>query len=180
VSVADPTKTKMLEWQGSHLTIGFSPDGRFCVTSMLENTLHVWRIDKPNEKHGKMGGYPTKPLSFAWSADGRYLASSGADVLPLWPFIEADGPIGQGARVVPSDAQIMIRSVASRPRSQHIGIGYANGAVAIYDRKTEMHHSIADGNTSGPVTQIAFSADAQWMGFIREGGEAGLVNLGKP
>ncbi|MEL6921507.1 MAG: WD40 repeat domain-containing protein [Pseudomonadota bacterium] len=180
VNIADPAQVKMLNWQGSHVTIGFSPDGGFCVTSMLENALHVWRIDKPDEKHGRMGGYPQKPLSFAWTADGRYLASSGADVLVLWPFIQADGPIGQNAGVLPAKDQIMIRAVGSRPRSQHVGIGYADGSMAIYDRKAQVHHAIAEASNAGPVTQICFSSDAQWMGFVREGGEACLVELGKP
>jgi len=180
ISISDPAKTRMLEWQGSHNGIGFSPDGRFCVTSMLENALHVWRIDKPEDKHGRMGGYRAKPLSFAWTADGRYLATSGADVLVLWPFIQADGPIGQGAGVVPAEEEKMVRSVATRSRSQQIGIGYADGSVGIYDRKSQVHHMIAPASENGPVIEMHFSDDAQWLGFIREQGEAALVRLGKP
>ncbi|MEO1749661.1 MAG: WD40 repeat domain-containing protein, partial [Pseudomonadota bacterium] len=180
INLTDTTKTRMLEWQGSHNGIGFSPDGRFCVTSMLENALHVWRIDKPEDKHGRMGGYPSKPLSFAWTADGRYLATSGADVLVFWPFVQADGPIGQSAGVVAAEEEKMVRSVATRARSQQIGIGYADGSVGIYDRKSQVHHKIAPASDKGPVIEMHFSDDAQWLGFIREQGEAGLVGLGRP
>ncbi|MEO0542401.1 MAG: WD40 repeat domain-containing protein [Pseudomonadota bacterium] len=180
IRLSDPSRTRMLEWQGSHNGIGFSPDGRFCVTSMLENALHVWRIDKPEDKHGRMGGYPAKPLSFSWTADERYLATAGADVLVLWPFIHADGPIGQGAGVAPAPKEKMLRSVASRPRSQQVGIGYVDGSVGIYDRKSQTHHPIAAASERGPVTELHFSADAQWLGFIREDGEVGLLKLGKP
>lgn len=180
VQLSDPSKTKMLAWQGSHSTIGFSPDGRFCVTSMLENALHVWRIDKPEEKHGRMGGYPVKPLSFDWTADGRYLATSGADVLVMWPFIGNDGPIGQNAGVFPADSQVVSRSVASRARSQHIAIGYVDGSVALYDRKAQNYRAIAAANDKGPVSDVRFSSDGRWLGFIHENGGAGIVDLGKP
>ncbi|MEL6436860.1 MAG: WD40 repeat domain-containing protein [Pseudomonadota bacterium] len=180
ISVANPDQTKLLPWQGMHSAIGFSPDGRFCVTAMLENALHVWRIDQPDDKHGRMGGYPAKPLSFAWTADGRYLASGGADVLVIWPFIKADGPIGQNAGVAPADEQKMVRSVGTRGWSQHIGVGYLDGSVALYDGKTQTYQPIAGPSDKGPVIDVRFSADARWLGFIREGGEAGLVKLGKP
>src|SRR6185437_9337423 len=33
-----------LEWKGSHLSVAFSPDGKFLVTSMQESMLHGWRV----------------------------------------------------------------------------------------------------------------------------------------
>ena len=51
-----PQKQKLLKWSGSHRKIGFSIDGKFCVTATSENTLHVWNVDKPDEHHGQMGG----------------------------------------------------------------------------------------------------------------------------
>lgn len=179
VSPANPDKRTMLEWKGSHLTIGFSPDGRFCVTSMLENALHVWRIDKPEDKHGRMGGYPAKPASFAWSADGRVMATAGADQLVMWPFTGADGPLGQGAQVFDNGASI-IRSVASRPQSRQFALGYADGSVAVADRKDEAHYPIAaKGETESPVAHLCFSADGRTLGFAREDGTIGLAKLGK-
>lgn len=176
--VADPATTKMLEWAGSHITIGFSPDGRFCVTSMLENALHVWRIDKPAEKHGRMGGYPTKPLSFDWTADARFLATAGADVLVLWPFTGGDGPIGQQAGVFGNpEQQVVSRSVASRPQSMQLAIGYADGSVMLYDRKSQEFVPVAGPHDAGPVIDIRFTPDGKRMGFIREAGGAGLVAL---
>lgn len=169
----------MLSWQGAHNAIGFSPDGRFCVTSMLENALHVWRIDKPEEKHGKMGGYPAKPVSYDWTADGRYLATAGAEVLVLWPFFGADGPIGQQAGVFSREQDLLSRTVAARPNSQQIAIGYVDGSVALFDRKTQQFMDIATEHEAGAVNALSFSADGRWLGFTRERGVAGLADLGK-
>ncbi len=178
ISVADPAKTQMLTWQGAHQAIGFSPDGRFCVTSMLENALHVWRIDKPEEKHGRMGGYPSKPLSFAWTADGRFMATAGAEVLVLWPFSGPDGPIGQNAGVFSAEGTALLRTVATRPASQQMAVGYADGSVMLFDRKAQMFLPVAPAD-GGPVTGLGFSADGRMLGFIRENGAIGLAEPGK-
>jgi len=179
IRLSRPSETTMLNWQGAHNAIGFSPDGRFCVTSMLENALHVWRIDKPEEKHGRMGGYPAKPVSFDWTADGRYLATAGADVLVLWPFFGADGPIGQQAGVFAPEQSLLSRTVASRPNSQQIAIGYVDGSVALFDRKSQQFVPVADEHEAGAVNALSFSADGGRLGFTRERGVAGLAELGK-
>lgn len=178
ISPNQPDKQKFLEWKGSHLSIGFSPDGRFCVTSMLENALHVWKISDAGDKHGQMGGYPNKPLSFDWSADGSRLLTAGADVLVMWPFVGADGPLGQRAGVFEGGIGV-VRSVRARPNSRQALIGYAEGGVALFDRKDNGYGQIAEADGS-PVIDVLFSPDGRLAGFIRESGTAGLLNLGKP
>ena len=177
ISPGQPDKQKFLEWKGSHLSIGFSTDGRFCVTSMLENALHVWKIDNPDEKHGRMGGYPAKPLSFDWTADGRGMLTAGADVLVMWPFSGSNGPMGQNAAVFEGGVGI-IRSVCARPRSRQVLIGYAAGGVALFDRKDNGFGYIAEADGS-PVIEVRFSPDGRLAGFIRENGTAGLLDMGK-
>lgn len=175
IAVADPSQVKMLEWKGSHLSVGFSRDGRFCVTAMLENALHVWRLDKPAEKHGRMGGYPAKPLSFAFSADARVMATAGADRLVLWPFQGPDGPVGQGAQVYETGG-VLLRTVASRPQSRQFALGDVGGAVSLFDRKdNSLHAVVAAGDSPSPVIALDFSADGKWLGFAREDGTIGLA-----
>lgn len=177
IRLSNPTEATMLTWQGAHSAIGFSPDGRFCVTAMMENALHVWRIDDPEEKHGRMGGYPAKPVSFDWTADGRFLATAGAEVLVLWPFFGADGPIGQQAGVVGGNETLLSRTVASRPNSQQVAVGYVDGSVALYDRKTQDWMTVAEAHDAGQVNSLSFSADGRRLGFTRERGVAGLAEL---
>ncbi|MEI8282760.1 MAG: WD40 repeat domain-containing protein, partial [Armatimonadota bacterium] len=87
---------EMREWKGSHLDVTFSPDGRFLVTSMQENTLHGWRLS--DGKDMRMSGYPSKTRSFSWSHDGYWLATSGADAAIIWPFKDKEGPMGKAPR----------------------------------------------------------------------------------
>jgi WD40 repeat protein len=80
-----------LEWKGSHLDVTFSPDGRYLVTAMQEASLHGWRL--MDGKHMRMSGYAAKVRSTAWTADGKWLATSGASQLVVWPFHGKDGPM---------------------------------------------------------------------------------------
>jgi WD40 repeat protein len=73
-----------LEWKGSHLATAVSPDGRFVVTAMQEGALHGWRL--ADRKDMRMSGYSVRVRSLDWTAAGKWLATSGATQLVLWPF----------------------------------------------------------------------------------------------
>ena len=86
-------KPETLEWKGSHLSVAFSPDGKFLVTAMQEPMLHGWRL--PEGQHMRMSGYSARVRSLGWTADGEFLATSGSEQLILWPFDGKDGPMGR-------------------------------------------------------------------------------------
>src|ERR1700685_590827 len=87
-----------LEWKGSHLGATVSPDGRFLVTSMQEPMLHGWRL--ADGKHMRMSGYAARVTSVGWTTGGRWLATSGATQLILWPFQSKDGPMGKQPKLL--------------------------------------------------------------------------------
>ena len=73
---------KILEWKGSHLDAIVSPDGRFVVTSMQENSLHGWRLADGHNM--QMTGYPARPdrspgrtTAIGWRHRAPTPASSG-------------------------------------------------------------------------------------------------------
>jgi hypothetical protein len=85
-------KPEFLEWAGSHLGVTFSPDNKFLVTTMHEPALHGWRL--ADNRHMRMSGYPGRVRSMSWSAGGKGLATSGADTVIVWPFMQ-DGPMAR-------------------------------------------------------------------------------------
>jgi len=107
-------RPETLEWKGSHLDVTVSPDGRFLITSMQENTLHGWRLS--DGKNMRMAGYPAKSRSLCWSPDGKWLATSGADACILWPFQGKDGPMGAAPRECGVRAGVQVTRVAFHPR----------------------------------------------------------------
>jgi len=171
-AAAEPT---LLEWKGSHLDATISPDGRFAVTSMQENALHGWRLS--DSRNMRMTGYPGKTRSLAWSHDGHWLATSGADACVVWPFKDKDGPMGKPPRecgVRPS----RITQVAFHPRALVVALGYADGLVLLCrlgDGAEILVRSPAP--EAGAVSALAWDERGSRLLIGTDGAFAGLLTL---
>src|SRR3984957_13144542 len=113
-----------LEWKGSHLGVTVSPDGRFLVTTMQEPMLHGWRL--ADGKHMRMSGYSSRVTSLGWTVGGRFLATSGATQIILWPFHTKEARLrpshGIGLEFRWATSRLRHRKRRSRhPRSRLIG-----------------------------------------------------------
>lgn len=169
------TPPETLEWKGSHLDVTWSPDGRFVVTSMQENTLHGWRV--ADRKDMRMSGYPSKTRCFSWSHDGQWLGTSGADAAIVWPFSTKDGPMGKAPRecgVRPAK----VSRVAFHPGALVIAVGYDDGFVLLC-RLTDAAEILVrkSDEAGGAVTALAWDKTGRKLAFGTEGGAAGVLNL---
>jgi WD40 repeat protein len=170
-AAAEPER---LEWKGSHLSVSFSPDGRFLVTAMQEPMLHGWRV--VDRKHMRMSGYSGKVRSLGWTADGKWLASSGSEQLILWPFQSKEGPMGKSPRMLaPYPARAVI--VACHPGEAVVAVGYADGLLLMV-RVDDGAEILAKKPGAAPVSALAWRADGKALAFGTEGGEAGVIELG--
>jgi WD40 repeat protein len=167
------SEPEKLPWKGSHLGVGFSPDGRFLVTSMQEPTLHGWRL--ADGKDMRMSGYGARVRSLDFTADGKSLATSGAPQLILWPFQTKDGPMGKAPRMFAA-AEFGVEVVACHPRADVVAVGYADGLVLLV-RLDDGAEVLAKKPGSAPVTALAWNAGGDALGFGTEDGEAGVVDL---
>jgi hypothetical protein len=162
-----------LEWKGSHLGVTLSPDGRFLVTTMQEPMLHGWRL--VDSQHMRMSGYAARVTSLGWTAGGRWLATSGADQIILWPFQTKDGPMGKQPRLLaPSEHRIEV--VACHPKQDIVAAGYGDGMVLLV-RIEDGAEILAKKPGDAPVTALAWSADGLLLAWGAENGEAGIVDL---
>ena len=169
-TAAEPER---LEWKGSHLAVSFSPDGKFLVTAMQEPMLHGWRL--VDRQHMRMSGYATRVMSVGWTAGGKWLATSGAPQLILWPFQTKEGPMGKQPRqLAPSQHRITV--VACHPRQDIIAAGYEDGVVLLV-RIEDGAEILAKKPGDAPVTALAWSADGTLLAFGTESGEAGIIDL---
>jgi WD40 repeat protein len=163
-----------LEWKGSHVAATFSPDGRFLITAMQEPTLHGWRL--ADRKDMRMQGYAARVRSLDWTADGKWLASSGSTQLILWPFQSKTGPMGKTPQMLaPADAQV--EQVACHPTQDVVAVGYADGLVLII-RRSDGAEILARKPGAAPVTALAWNRDGKLLAFGTEDGDAGVVDLG--
>jgi WD40 repeat protein len=162
-----------LEWKGSHLGVTISPDGRFLVTTMQEPMLHGWRL--ADSKHMRMSGYAARVMSLGWTADGRWLATSGSPQLILWPFQTKEGPMGKEPRLLAS-SEARVATVACHPRQEIVAAGYDDGLVLLV-RIEDGAEILAKKSGPAPVTALAWSADGRLLAFGTEDGEAGMLDL---
>jgi WD40 repeat protein len=169
-TAAEPER---LEWKGSHLSVSFSPDGKFLVTSMQEPVLHGWRL--ADRKHMRMSGYSAKVRSLDWSADGKWLASAGAEQVILWPFQSKDGPMGKQPRMlVPYEKRAV--AVACHPKQEIVAVGFEDGMIMLA-RIEDGAEILAKKPGAAPVSALAWSADGAKLAFGTEDGEAGVTDL---
>jgi WD40 repeat protein len=167
---AEPEK---LTWKGSHLGVTVSPDGRFVITTMQEPMLHGWQI--LDRQHMRMAGYTTRVMSVDWTAGGKWLATSGAPRLILWPFQTKEGPMGKQPRLLAASEQ-RIAVVACHPRQDIVAAGYEDGMVLLV-RIEDGAEILAKKAGEAPVTALAWSSDGSLLAFGTEAGEAGIVDL---
>ncbi|MGJ4903363.1 WD40 repeat domain-containing protein [Bradyrhizobium sp. HKCCYLS2058] len=164
---------EFLGWAGSHHAVTFSPDNKFLVTAMHEPALHGWRL--ADSRHMRMTGYPSRVKSMSWGSGGRFLATSGADMVILWPFVGKDGPMGkEPAMLAPMKAKVT--AVACHPKQDILACGYEDGTVLMV-RMQDGAEILVRRNETPPVVALGWNAAGTWLAFSDESGEAGLLRL---
>jgi WD40 repeat protein len=160
-------------WAGSHLGVTFSPDNKFLVTAMHEPALHGWRL--ADSRHMRMTGYPGRVKSMSWSAGGKYLATSGADTVIMWPFASKDGPMGkEPAMLAPLQARVTV--VACHPKQDVLAAGYDDGTILMV-RLEDGAEILVRRNGTPPVAALAWTARGTLLAFADEEGNGGLLAL---
>jgi WD40 repeat protein len=164
---------EFLPWAGSHLAVTFSPDNKFLVTAMHEPALHGWRL--ADNRHMRMTGYPGRVRSIAWSAGGKALATSGADMVILWPFASKDGPMGkEPAMIAPLKSRVT--AVGCHPDQAILVAGYEDGTVLMV-RMADGAEILVRKNGGAAIAGLTWNAKGTLLAFAAEDGEAGLLTL---
>ena len=169
-------KPVLLEWHGSHTAVSRSPNGKFIVTAMQDKEMHCWRW---KDKTGmRMSGYPSKIRSLAWTADGQYIAASGADTVTSWDC-SGKGPSGKPPLEFGYVYDGVVRHVAAHPTDRVVAGGYSDGTVLIgtVEQETAM---IARPSSGHAVTALAWTADGSTLVAADESGAVAVMRIAQP
>ena len=172
---AKEDKPRVLEWKGSHAAIAFSPDGSHVVTAMQENALHGWRLT--DSQHMRMSGYPSKTRFLSFTARGRWLATSGADSVVIWPFF-GGGPMGKAPTELAGGDGVLCSAVACHPQHEVVAAGFADGLVLIAEVASGKVVPVAPPGRGG-ISALGWNASGSVLAFGTEEGFAGLVDLSR-
>lgn len=168
-------KPSVLKWPGGHGALAWSPDGKFLVSSLQENQLHGWRLS--DSKDMRMGGYPAKVKSLAFTENGAILATSGAGGAVVWPFTGPTGPMGKEAVEIglsPSGAKTTC--VAATPVLSVMAAGFDDGTLWAANLKSGKLEKLKS-DKGPPITAVAVAADAGAVAFGDEAGGAWVMRL---
>jgi len=166
---------RKLEWKGSHVAFAIHPDGDAAVTAMQENALHGWRLS--DNQHMRMSGYPAKTEALSFTTRGKWLATSGADAMVLWPFFVC-GPMGKAPIELAGGDGVTCTRVAAHPLQEMVAGGFADGLVVIADINSSRILPVAPPG-HGPVSALAWSPDGSQLAFGTEKGFAAIIDLSK-
>jgi len=164
-------KPQKLIWAGSHTKIAVAPSGDYLITAMQENALHGWRLK--DGKDMRMGGYPAKIKSLNFFAKGKLLATSGANGAVVWPFLKANGPMGEEASEINAEPSSMVTVVSGTREDTLLSAGLDDGRVWLADMKSTGIEWIK--REKGPaITALAVSDEGNRLIF---GDEQGFVYI---
>jgi WD40 repeat protein len=166
---------QMLKWAGSHMMVTWSPDGKFLLSSMQENSLHGWRLS--DSKDMRMGGYPAKIKSLAFLSNGLMMATAGANGAVVWPFQGANGPMGKEAAEVAYDQDAMVTRVAATPAAGLLAGGLDDGRVWICDLVSG-RKEVLKAEKGAAISALAITPDGKSVAFGDEDGGAGVLASG--
>jgi WD40 repeat protein len=166
---------RVLEWKGSHTAIAISPDGDSVVTAMQEKALHGWRLS--DGQHMRMSGYPGKTQTLGFTRGGKWLATSGAEAIVLWPFA-GSGPMGKTPMELAGADGVLCTTVACHPQHEAVAAGFSDGLVILADIATQRILPVA-GTGRGPVSALAWSPDGARLGLGSETGFAAVVDFSR-
>ena len=160
-------------WQGSHVALRWSTDGKFIATGTQENDIHVWRVAQATDM--RMQGYPAKVKSLSWTADARYLYTSSQPVFTAWPFA-GKGPEGKPPLQFGDEGAGLMTVVAAHPSAEFVAGGYDSGELQLGDIRTKRSVvlKMADG---AAITCLAWSPDGFKLAVGNDRGDLLTVDL---
>ena len=164
---------RVLTWKGSHIGVALHPDGEALVTAMQENELHGWRLSDGHNM--RMSGYPQKTQSFSFSRNGRWLATSGAEAVVLWPFF-GGGPMGKPPTELAGVPDSVCTRVAFHPQHEIVAAGFADGTVLMSDVGSRRVLPVC-GAGRGAVSALAFSSDGSALAFGTSTGRMAILDI---
>ena len=167
---------RLLAWKGSHIAVEIHPAGEAVVSAMQENELHGWRLADGHNM--RMSGYPQKTQSLSFSRNGRWLATSGADAIVLWPFF-GGGPMGKPPTELAGVPGSVCTRVAFHPQHELVAAGFADGTVLMSDVATRRVLPVCGPQAPGrdAVSALAFSPDGATLAFGTEAGRMAIIDL---
>lgn len=172
----DPLEAEALrrfEWQGSTLTLEWSPDGKYIATGDQDSTVHFWIT--ATGKDLQMWGYETKVLELAWSFNSRYLATGGGTQVVVWDC-SGKGPANTRPLMLEGH-QHLVKHLKAQRRGMLLASGGNDGMLAIWKINKKKPTLLADAVFIAPIAGLAWSPDDHCIAVADEIGTLSIAAI---
>jgi WD40 repeat protein len=159
------TYAKRFPWQGSALSLAWSPDAKYLATGDQDRTVHFWVVSKAKDL--EMTGYPIKVRELAWTADSSLLATGGGADITVWDC-SGRGPRGTEANVLEGH-QDKINALAFS-HTNILASGSDDGEIRLWE---PIRHgtSLVTLGVPSSVSRLAWSPDSELLAIGAANGE---------
>ena len=126
--------------------------------------------------HAHVRLIPAKTRSLSWTHDGKWLATSGADAVILWPFESKEGPTGKQPRecgVRPAQ----VTRVACHPGAPVVAAGFQDGAILLVRLSDASELLVRPAVKGSRITALAWDGTGGRLAFGAENGAGGVLTL---
>ena len=174
VVLYSPTKAeprRRFEWQGSTLTLEWSPDGKYIATGDQDSTVHFWITG--TGKDLQMWGYQTKVLELAWSFNSRYLATGGGTQAVIWDC-SGKGPANTQPITLEGHRHL-IKHLKFQRRGMQLASGGNDGLLAIWNVEKKKPVLLAEVVFESPIAGLAWSPDDRCIAASDESGALSIA-----
>ncbi|MDX1417646.1 MAG: hypothetical protein R3293_25810, partial [Candidatus Promineifilaceae bacterium] len=130
--------------------VAFSPDGNRAATADNDGTVRVWDL---NAAEGErlllsLAGHGSSVRSVAYSPDGRFIASAGANQIHVW-----DAQTGEALYTLPGHKKVVL-DIAFSPNGSYLAGAGADGTVRIYLLPVEELMTLARSRLTRSLTDL--------------------------
>ena len=162
---------RRFEWQGSTLTLEWSPNSKYIATGDQDSTVHFWITDTGQDL--QMWGYETKVLELAWSFNSRYLATGGGAQVVIWDC-SGKGP-AKSRPIMVEGHQHLIKHLKFQRRGMLLASGGNDGLLAIWKVKKKKAALLADAVFKAPIANLAWSPDDRCIAVSDDSGTLSIA-----
>lgn len=128
----------------------------------------------------RMSGYPKQVKSLAFTRNGRWLATAGADAIILWPFF-GGGPMGKAPAELARLPGLFVSAVCPNPKEDIIAAGYEDGTVVLAEigggDQRVLPLCSGQDTKRGKVTSLGFTPQGGSLVFGTEEGVLAAIDL---
>lgn len=167
---------RRFEWKGSLLNVRWRPGGKHIVGACQDHTVHIW--DARSGENLEMAGYQVKPKALSFSADGRWLATTGGPSASVWDFSGA-GPAGRTPFLLGQHGNLL-QGALFAPKGAWCATGDRNGVVRLWtvsERGAVAHHAMGH---PAAVATMAWDPTGRRLAVAYENGTIVCTLLGEP